>query len=304
MARGRSSLSALTIVAALSLTAIPAAAQSPDRIDLPNGWQPEGVTSHGSTIFAGSLADGAVWRGNVRTGDGDVFIEGQEGAMSVGMDYEEAYQRLWVAGGPTGQVRVFDARDGDLLRTYQFDAGFVNDVTTTPDGAFATDSNTQQLLFIPIEPGGGLAPEDGASTIEITGDLQYTEGFNANGIESDGGWLFVVKSNSGELFRVDPATGTSFLVDTGDLDLTAGDGLELNGSTLYVVRNQANQVQVLDLGSFGASARSLGTLESDGFDIPTTATVADDQLWAVNARFGTDPGPDVEYWITRLPLRP
>ena len=34
--------------------------------------------------------------------------------------------------------------------------------------------------------------------------------------------------------------------------------------------------------------------------MPTTLALLGDDLWAVNARFGTDPGPETEYWITRL----
>ncbi len=38
---------------------MPAAAQDagPDRIDLPAGWAPEGITTDGTTLYAGSLAE-------------------------------------------------------------------------------------------------------------------------------------------------------------------------------------------------------------------------------------------------------
>jgi hypothetical protein len=36
------------------------------------------------------------------------------------------------------------------------------------------------------------------------------------------------------------------------------------------------------------------------FDVPTTITFAAGRLWAVNARFGTPPGHDVEYDIVRV----
>ena len=40
----------------------------PDRIDLPDGFQPEGIESRGPWLYAGSLVDGAIWRGNVYGG--------------------------------------------------------------------------------------------------------------------------------------------------------------------------------------------------------------------------------------------
>jgi hypothetical protein len=39
---------------------------------------------------------------------------------------------------------------------------------------------------------------------------------------------------------------------------------------------------------------------SDDFDVPTTAALVGDALWAVNARFGTEPAAESEYWITRV----
>jgi hypothetical protein len=86
--------------------------------------------------------------------------------------------------------------------------------------------------------------------------------------------------------------------------LINADGLELRGHLLYVVRNNDNVVAVVRLGSQLATGTVLGNITDPGLDVPTTATVAAGRLWAVNARFGTGPTPDTEYWITQLPLRP
>ena len=40
----------------------------PDRIELPRGWQPEGITTDGKKLYVGSLATGAILRANPRTG--------------------------------------------------------------------------------------------------------------------------------------------------------------------------------------------------------------------------------------------
>ena len=42
-----------------------ASAETGNRIPLPNGWQPEGITSDGDTLYVGSLVNGAIWRGSV-----------------------------------------------------------------------------------------------------------------------------------------------------------------------------------------------------------------------------------------------
>ena len=190
------------------LAAAPATANSfPDTIDLPEGWQPEGITSDGTTLYVGSLVDGAIWRGTLQSGTGDTFIEGVDGQMAVGIDYEDAHDRLWVAGGNNHTVRVYDATSGELLETYSFESGFINDVVATEDAVYATDSNIQQLIVIPLGPNGELPASDDATTIELGGEIEYTDGFNANGITWARGWLIIVQSNVGLVFKVDPEIG-------------------------------------------------------------------------------------------------
>jgi hypothetical protein len=283
----------------------------PARIDLPNGFAPEGIESgKGTSVFVGSLIDGAIWRGDLRTGDGAVLAEGESGRVSVGIAYEASRDRLWVAGGGpafagAGDVRVYDASSGELLTTYApSGVGFLNDVTITKDAVYVTDSTVAELVVISL-PADGSLPST-ATKLPLTGDFEQTPGFNLNGIVSSDDVLIVGQSSSGELFRVDPATGATDEVELSGagVPLTNADGLELHGHTLYAVRNTNNLVAVVRLGSQFASGIVLGEITDPGLAIPTTATVAAGRLWAVNARFGTVPTPDTKYWITQLPRRP
>lgn len=286
---------------------VSAAPSFPDEIALPDGWMPEGITAgRGTTVYVGSLADGAIWRADVRTGQGSVLVPGVAGRVAVGVEYEAAANRLWVAGGPTGEVRVYDASTGAHLETYTFSpAGFLNDLVVTRDAVYVTDSAIQQLNVVPLGPGGSLPAPDEVATLPLSGDAVFVPGeFNANGIVAARGWLIVVNSFTGQLLRVDPATGVATEIDLGGATAASGDGLELRGSTLYVVRNFVEQVAVFRLGAGLESAHLVGSLTSDGFDIPTTAAWAAGSLWAVNARFTTPPTPDTEYWITRVDPRP
>ena len=57
-----------------------------ERIDLPNGIFPEGIESgRGTSVFVGSLTDGAIGRGDLRTGSGAVLACGAPGRVSVGI---------------------------------------------------------------------------------------------------------------------------------------------------------------------------------------------------------------------------
>jgi outer membrane protein assembly factor BamB len=310
-------LALIVALATVGAIAIPVAAHDPARfparIDLPNGWAPEGITAgRGTTVFVGSLATGAIWKGDVRTGLGRAeFVPGVTGNVAVGVEYEARRNRLWVAGGPTGKVRVYNASTGILLQTYSFTGGadgiFLNDLVVTRNAVYVTDSFTKQLDVIPLGRHGRLPAPSDVRTLPLSGDIAWVTGpgqFNANGIAARNGWLILVQSNTGKLFRVNRATGVTRAIDLGGTSVGFGDGLELHGRTLYVVRNQLNTVAVYRLGDRLRSARFVGNLPSAGLAIPTTAAFQSGRLWAVNARFGTPVTPDTEYWITRLPARP
>ena len=296
------SLSTAALAATLAAGLVAAAAPFPSTIALPNGWLPEGIDSNGTSIWSGSRADGSIWLGSLRTGEGDILVDGATGP-AVGIDYEPANGRLWVAGGTSGEVRVYDAWTGEHLATYDFTAGFLNDVIVTEDAAYVTDSQIQQLIVIPLGADGSLPAADDTEAMPLTGDLVYEAGFNVNGIAAKDDWLVLVQSNTGLLFRADPTTGETTLIE-GDYDASAGDGIELRGATLWVVRNQFDLVAVLRIDGGLTRATEIGTITDEDLDIPTTATIAAGSLWAVNARFTTPPTPDTTYAIVRLPLTP
>jgi sugar lactone lactonase YvrE len=312
MSTPRLSALVLSLVLVLTAAVAPVAAHGgkggvgalPAQIDLPDGFRPEGIVSSGRYLYSGSLGDGAIWKADAKTGQGRILVPGVPGQAAAGLHIDR-WGRLWVAGGPNKTIRVYNAKSGRLLRTYTFPTtGFINDLDISGNAVYATDSLNQQLAVVPLRRWGKLPPASAARTRALTGDIKYIDGFNANGIAAKGGYLILVQSNTGQLFRVHPRTGRAKLIDTGGYSVTAGDGLELSGRTLYVVRNQLNLVAVLHLSKNLLRARSAGEITSTGLDIPTTATKTLGALWVVNARFSTPPTPTTDYWITRLPLRP
>jgi hypothetical protein len=307
----RAALVGLLTLLAVSPAADASPANFPARIDLPNGFFPEGIEGgRGTSFFVGSMVDGAIWRGDLRTGSGSVLAPGAPGLASAGIAYEAGRDRIWVAGvGPPlngrSDVRVYDASSGVLLATYQpSGVGLLNDVAITRDAVYVTDSSFAQLVVIPRPKDRSLPPSAAATILPVGGDFVQTPGFNLNGIVAKNGVLLVAQSSAGKLFRLDPATGAADEVDLGGATLTYPDGLELLGHTLYVVRPFDNRVTVISLGVGLGSGVVLGDLTDPSLDIPSTATVAAGRLWAVNLRFTTPPEPTTPYWITRLPLRP
>jgi len=213
--------------------------QFPQVISLPNGFQPEGISAgRGTSFYVGSLVDGAIYRGDVRTGAGSVLIPGQPGRVAAGTKVDKR-NRLFVAGASSG-------------------AGHV-----------------------------------------------YQDGFNANGIEAspDGRTLLVIQSNTGKLFAVSAKTGVTNEVDLHGATLTNGDGLLRRGNTLYVVRNQNNEIAVVRLDRSYRSGTLTRTITNANFDVPTTVAGFGPFLYAVNARFNTPPTPDTTYTVVRVSAR-
>lgn len=276
----------------------------PSEIALPAGFQPEGIaTDPAGVAYLGSLADGDIYRADLRTGAGAVVSQGP-GTPSVGMKTDPR-GRLFVAGGPAGDVRVVDTRSGAVLASYRLADGesFVNDVVLTGDAAWFTDSFNPVLYRLPLRRDGVLpAPQD-VQRLPLTGDLVYVEGFNVNGIATtpDGSGLLVVQSNTGLLFRVDPATGATRTVDLGGETLVNGDGLLNDGRRLYVVQNRLNTLTVVELTDDGTSGRVTQRITDPRFDVPTTVARSDNRLYLPNARLTTPPTPTTAYSVVSLP---
>ena len=296
----RNALLALVALGSVLCTMAPAnAAHVTGRIALPDGFQPEGIhVSPNGTFYAGSLADGTIVVGNVKTGASRVLVTPPAGRISVGMEVHRGL--LYVAGGPTGAF-VYDAATGETIRAFSVGAGaFVNDVVVTKDAAWFTDSFTAVVYRLPLSGG---EPTSDLETIPLSGDFTLEAGFNLNGIEAtpDGRALIAVQSNTGDLFRIDPATGETTLIDLEGDSLVAGDGLLLRGSTLFVGRNP-NVVDVVMLGGRFASGSVVDEITSPDFDVATTLGRQGGRLFVIQARFGVVPTPDTPYWIAVVPI--
>jgi len=300
------SLYILIVLALLSTSAVLAKSSSfPEIIPLPDGFRPEGIVSgYGTDFYAGSLANGEIFKGNFRSGTGSTLVEGATGRVAVGLSFDERTGYLFVAGGPTGTAAVYDTGNGDQVGFYTLTGpgSFINDVIVTHSAAFFTDSFNARLFKLPLSPDGGLPDPSALEILALSGDWVQAPGFNANGIDAtpNGDALIVVNSGQGTLFNVDPASGEAELIDLGGASVSAGDGILLHGKTLYVVRNQLNQIAVIKLAPDFAAGDVITTITNSAFDVPTTVTEFGSRLYAVNARFSTPPTPTTDYDVMQV----
>jgi sugar lactone lactonase YvrE len=295
---------ALSVAAALVVTTAAAARPFPAEIALPTGFQPEGIAvGHGHTFYVGSIPTGQISRGDLRTGKGTTLPLVPAGRAATGMKLDHR-GRLFVAGAATGQGYVYDASTGAPLATFQLaPAGqFINDVVVTRDAAWFTNSSQPELYRVAIAPDGTLGA---VATVPLGPGFTFIPGqFNANGIDAtpNGKTLVVVNSTVGKLFRVDPATGAADEIELTGGNVQFGDGILLDGKTLYVVQNQLNRIAVVRLAHDLSSGRIVDHITSSAFQVPTTIAEHGNRLYAVNARFNLAPAdrPNASYSVVQV----
>jgi hypothetical protein len=292
----------------------------PEAIALPPGFEGEGIElgkGHEFFVGANSLSSafgeaffgiphgrsesaGAIYKGNLRTGEG-VILAPPTGKPVSGLSYDPRTDYLYAATGfldfvdgsfitQDQGVIIYDASSGDVIMEIGFGDGIVvNDVLVTRKAVYFTDSFNPWLWKLPLGKGGRLPSAPAAEMIFMPG-FEMVGGFNANGIvgKSDGRHLVIVNITSGVLYRVDTASGVASPLEIeGDVQLFMdGDGLYLDGRTLYIVQNFSNKIAVVQLSkdlSEGEFTRNIpGEGENNPLDIPTSIIGFGNSLYALN----------------------
>jgi hypothetical protein len=314
-------LATMALVTALNATAIAHEIDQTERVIWPDlipiavGMEPEGIEMGNDTEFfvganswTGNLTHaGAIYRGDLVTGEGQIVVA-PTGKTVSGLSYDARTDYLYAAtgyapGGFAGPfleqgVKVYAGTSGRLLGEVIFGDGIVaNDVLVTENAVYCTDSISTTLYKIPLEDNGRVfssVPEK----IEMTG-FEMVDGFNANGLVSDfdGKELVIINITSGVLYLVDTETGAASPVSVqGEEQLFPdGDGLYMDGRTLYIMQNFSQKIAVVELSKDMTQGTFVKNLVSDDFSVPTTITGYGNCVYAINTGYleftaeGVDP---------------
>lgn len=301
----------------VALTATALKCTFPDVLPLPTGFQPEGIVlGYRNDFYVGSLVSGAIYKGNILTGEGEIFITPSLPLPAVGLAFDKRSAYLYVSGGPTGTASVYDTKTGALVQLFtlgpqQFT--FINDVVVTRDAAYFTDSFSPVLYKIPLKKNGRLVDLDSVVALPMTGfsmdpppEPLFPFPVFANGIDASpsGHTLIVANLYRGELYRVNPYTGKAKLIDLGGVPVPLADGILLDGRLLYVVQNLANQIAVIQLDNRYKSGTLIDIITDENFGIPSTIDDKGNNLYAVNAHFDLAPPgeihSDVEFEVVKV----
>ncbi len=208
---------------------------------------PEGIAYNAKTgiFYTGSTTNGDILQVNVETGAASLFSAGakQGRTFCTGMKVD-AKGRLWVCGGPTNIIQVLDAA-GNLIKNWDtkalFNSGFINDCIISNGYIYFTDSQVKKVYRANVN---NEQPGNLEEWLTFTDQqIPYLTGTNANGIEAttDGKFLIIVISSSGKLYRINIATKGIVEIQL-NTPVTSGDGLLLDGNTLYVSRNATGKI--------------------------------------------------------------
>ena len=295
----------------------------PEAISIPTGFEAEGIElGKGHEFFVGGFSfssvfgppffgvdfemsefAGAIYKGNLRTGEGAILVE-PTGKPLSGLSYDPRTDYLYAATGfvdlVTGSftdqgVIVYDASSGDVITEITFGNGIViNDCLVTRTGVYCTDSANADLYKVVLEKGGRLPSTPVFEVIPMPGFEMNTDGlgFNANGLVGnfDGRQLVIVNISTGVLYLVDTESGEAspLEIEGAEQLFVDGDGLYLDGRTLYILQNFQDKIAVVQLSGDLSGGEFIRNIRGEGDNQLNTATTIigfRDSLYAINTDF-------------------
>lgn len=281
-----------TFFAGLLLAGTSLAASAEDGFVIPGDETfPEGIAlASDGTAFVGSIREGEIYRHAPGAAAAEPFIApGSNGLVSaIGLFLDEEAGTLWVCssdpgvgkltGGAAPALLAFDAESGAARGRYELPGGgFCNDMSKGDDGAlYVTDSFAPRILR--------LLPDAQAFEVWFEDDRFQTGGFGLNGLDfTDANTLFVVTYHNAKLFRLDLDEGRAVTAVTEistDRPLALGDGMKALGADRLLLVEGSGALTMLTVR--GDTAKT--AVVADGFGVPTTVAVRDNQAWLVEGQ--------------------
>ena len=157
---------------------------------------------------------------------------------------------------------------------------------------YCTDSFNADLYKIVLEKGGRLPSPPVFEVIPMPG-FDLVPGFNANGLvgDFDGRQLVIVNITTGVLYLVDTESGVAspLEIEGAEQLFVDGDGLYLDGRTLYILQNFQDKIAVVQLSgdlSGGEFIRNIpGEDEFNPLIVATTIIGFGNSIYAINTDF-------------------
>ena len=216
------------------LVGVPLAGGDADEIQLPQNFFPEGVAvTRGGRLFVGSIASGAVYTIAPGTAVAAAFTLSLT-PSTVGMTVGNDNASLWLCNSnmTTGASMVVGLRiDGaTTIATHTLEpaagqtATFCNDLVMSPDGSlWVTESTGGQIFRIAADE----LDQNNSAEVWLQADELAPPApgqFGINGITLLNGRIYLVVTDPGALFSIDPSLEEPTDDDLEEIDLVDDDG--------------------------------------------------------------------------------
>jgi sugar lactone lactonase YvrE len=248
-----------------------------------------GIDERAGLVYVSGVNDGGdIYRGRLGDEQLERWVDAS-GTTGRGIDVDSA-GRVYVAGGPTGTVRVFD-RSGTLLATVAtgVTGSFLNDVTVAPDGSvLVTDSSLPKIWQVTEIRGTWSIAE----WLDVSAMIAYTPSladFDLGGIVATGRYVLASQGTTGRLWRIDLLTKAIAEVTLVGAGIVNADGIVLHGRKLWVVQNFSRQISEFRLDGRFTRAELRDVQSTPATRTLTTAKLARGRLLAVDSQFGFVP---------------
>jgi Cu-Zn family superoxide dismutase len=255
------------------------------------GWDPDT-----QSFFVGATADGTIYRGTLDNPSITPFIT--PGGSSVGTHVSRG--RIYVAGGSTGTIRVFDIASRKQAAAFDTGAGgFINDLVVLGNGdVWATDSVRPTLWHVTAAQIAARTGKPEAVPVGEQIPFDTAPGaFNLNGIVAlHDSVLVVVNSSNGNFYRITldhkRKQGTApGVTQIQGLNVPGGDGLLIDRGRLIAVTGAPAPRLVFSVLQKNAQRGNVVQNRTDPtLRGPSTVARANDRYLVVNAAFG-QPAP-------------
>jgi sugar lactone lactonase YvrE len=158
---------------------------------------------------------------------------------------------------------------------------FLNDlVFDSQANAYVTDSFSNVIYKV---------TPDGQASVFADSPMFKTEGIGLNGIVyHPSGYLLTVSSGTGALYKIDISNPQNITKVETEQFFINGDGLLLTANQKLVVVQNGGSDKIYELTSddnWSSAKLSASTLAADRFTYPSTATMARNKIWIMNAKF-------------------
>lgn len=275
--------------------------------------QPEGVAYHAPsrTFFTGAGFEGTIARGSIDEPTAAVYshseLTGRNAALGMLTDDEH----LYVAGGGTGNLYVYDiASKAEVTHYSTGPGGAINDLDFAPNGdLYFTDSFRPAIYRV-------KHGTEAIETIHLDPEVDYTPQpvqagpFNVNGIRvsEDGKHVLFNDTNDSMLYSM---TVTENVADRviSKIALPAGtlngpDGIELLGQTAYVVNNTGETISKITMSDDFLTGELISQTTNPDFHTPATIAYVKErnQLLVTNPEFFDPTGAGPPFYVIAIPL--